>query len=97
MSRGDRGNDAVFIKRHARIAERPLVAMSTGGHVLGARLHPFDRPSAGLLRGKRADRHLGIIGDLDAETASDISGLHTNAIDVDIQMCGEKLYGKGWE
>ena len=55
--------------------------------------HLTGRPPA-FLRSQGADRHLRIAGDLDAEAATDIGGLDANAVDVNLQMRGQKLDGK---
>src|SRR5436309_6390133 len=60
-------------------------------------VNPFDWTAAGFLRGERADRHLWIAGDLDAETATDIGSFDADTIDVDVQMGGEKLNGERGE
>src|SRR5438876_9119125 len=65
--------------------------MRARGHVLGARFHPLYRVSSGFLRSHRTDCHLRVAGDLDAKAATDIRGLHANAINVNIKMRREKL------
>src|SRR5712692_1508540 len=94
VPRGNGGDHAILVEGYARIAERSLIAVGTGGHVLGTCFHPLDRPSASFLRSQRDYGHLRIICDFYAKAAADVGSLHTNSVDVYIEMGREKLYGK---
>src|SRR5207302_3176138 len=48
VARSDGSDDAIFIERHAGVAEGALVAVGAGSHVLRAALHPLHRLAAGL-------------------------------------------------
>src|SRR5215470_4244796 len=87
----NRSDDAILIERNLRVAERSLIAVGTRGHVLRARLHPLDRASPGFLGSQRADRHLRVTRDLDAEAATDIGGFHANAINMNVQVRSKEL------
>ena len=87
----DGENNAVFVERHARVAERPLVAMRARYHVLGARLRPLDGRAVGLARSQRAYRHLRIVRDLDAKAAADVVGLHPHLVHAQMQRGSEQL------
>src|SRR5277367_2109446 len=94
MSRDQAGDHTVLIKRDPGIAEGPFIAMGARRNVFGARLHPFHRSSASLLRSQRAYRHLGIARNLDAKAAADVGRLHPYAVDVDAQVSRQKLNGE---
>ena len=87
----DGGDDAILVERDARIAESALVAVGARNHVLGAGFNPLDRASASFPRSQRAHRHLRIAGDLDAEAAADIEGLHADLVDVYVQVRRQEL------
>ena len=88
------GDHAVLVEGDSSVAESSLIAVGARSDVLGARFHPLDRASAGFSRGQRAHRHLRIAGDLDAEAAADVGSLDADAVDVHVQMRGQKLDGK---
>ena len=94
MPRVNRGDDAILVQRDAGVAKGPFVAVRARSHVLGARFHPLDGTPASLLRSQRADRHLRIARDLDAEAAADVGSLDPNAIDVDAEVRRQKLDGE---
>src|SRR6266852_5622826 len=48
VARVDRGDDAIFVQCHSRVAEGPLVAVRARDDVLGARLYPLDGAAAGF-------------------------------------------------
>src|ERR1035437_1516459 len=90
----DRGDHPVLVEGDTRVAESALVSVRARGHVPGAGFRPFHRTSPGLLGSQRAHRHLRIVGDLNAEAAADIGGLHANAINMDREVGSKKLNRK---
>src|SRR5438094_9082191 len=94
VPRDNRSNHAVSIQPNPGVAKSSFISMRARGHVLGARFHPLYRVSSGFLRSHRTDCHLRVAGDLDAKAATDIRGLHANAINVNIKMRREKLNGE---
>src|SRR5208282_3061449 len=93
MSRYEPGDNTVFIKRNSGVAESPFVAVSARSNVFRARLHPLDRPSSGFLRSQRTHCHLGVVRDLNSETAADVECFDAYAVDVDAEVRRNKLNG----
>src|SRR6266404_5754552 len=91
MARVDGGDDTLFVEGDARVSKSALVAVSARNHVLGAGFDPLDGPPTGLFRRQSADGHLRVTRNLDAEAASDIERLHTDLIDMNLQMRGQEL------
>src|SRR3981081_2545467 len=94
VARGDRGDHTLVVQCDACVTKSAFVAMSAGGHVLGARFNPLDGTPPGLLRSQRTYSHLRVAGDLDAEAAADIEGLHPNPVDLHLQMRRQELDGE---
>src|SRR5713226_2601084 len=92
MARINCGDDSILIQRHARVTERPFVAVRTRDVVLGTSLDPLHRAATGFFRCKRANRHLRITGDLDPEAAADIKCLDANPVDWNSEMRRDELY-----
>jgi len=92
VARIDCSDNAVLIERHPCVTECSLVAVRTRDVVLGASFDPFDGAPTGFFRCKRANRHLRITGDLDAEAAADIKCLDANSVDRDAKMRRDELH-----
>src|SRR5271170_2266284 len=58
------------------------------------RFRPFDWAAADLARGERTHRHVGIIRDLDSESAADIDAVNPDLIDANPQRGRQKLRRK---
>ena len=97
VPRVDGKNDAVLVERDAGVAEGALVAVRARGHVLGARLRPLDGRALSFARSQRADRHLRIVGDLDAEAAANVVCLHAHLVHAQVQRRRQQLDADGWE
>src|SRR5260370_34346444 len=93
MSRGDGGNHSIFVEGHAGVAKGAFIAVRAGGIVLGPCFDPLHGSATCFLGCERARRHLRIAGDFDTEAAADVERLHTNAVDVNAEMRGDKLNG----
>ena len=91
----DREDNAVFVECHARVAKRAFVAVRARGHMLGARLRPLDGRAVSFARGQRADRHLRVVGDLDAEAAADIVRLHAHLVHPQVECGRQQLNTNG--
>ena len=71
--------------------------MGAGGEVLGAGLNPLDGPTAGLAGSQGAEGHVGIVGNLDAETTADVMGLDSKLVNANAQRRRQELNGKSRE
>ena len=88
-------DDAVFVERDARVEKCALIAVRARQHVLGACLGPLHGPPADFSGSQRAKRHVRIIGDLDAEAATDVYARHVDLINAHAKRRGKKLSGEG--
>src|SRR5260370_10133024 len=86
VARRDCADHTFVVQCDARVTKSAFVAVSAGSHVLGARFNPLDRTPPGLLRSQRTYSHLRITGDLDAEAAPDVEGLHAHPVDGNLKM-----------
>src|SRR4051812_31556509 len=80
VSRLNAGDHAIRVQGDTRIEERTLVPVRARLHVLGTSLCPLDGLTAGFGGGESAQRHLGIIRDLDAKATADIERLAADVI-----------------
>ena len=63
--------------------------------MLGTRLRPLDRRTVGFSRRQRADRHLRIVRDLDAEATADIVRLHAYLVHAQMESGRQQLNADG--